>query len=499
MDGKLKIWQLAALLVVYSTLAIVLPLADDEVYYWCWSKELQWSYYDHPPMTAVLIYLSTCLFGDTALGIRFPACVATAFTIAVISRLTSSRLLVTCLLFTPLFTFGSVLMTPDSPLILFWSAYWWWLVVLHQKLTSTEEDKRQIAETGADLQSRSVVSTNDTTVSLWFWTLGGVLLGCGVLSKYTMGLAVPTCFVSFLLSRVRWQRWLPGYVFHGVISFVVALPILIYNVTQNFEPLLYQWEHAAEKAANSWMSFGDFVGVQVLLFGTMPIVLLPWVIRKVGVLKEHAVTRVSWCLYAIPLMFFLYKSTQTRLQGNWALVCFLSFWPIASQWYESVKKSKTWQNLTIASFLPPGVAVAAILVHLIWPIPAVPIGGDRLYRQIALNRASEEIAEIIRRQNSRLPTYTGSYQMTSLLRFQSLDARQIDGMTRPSHFTRPPRHLTDAPEAFVVAETRLAKEFCEGFAPPADVGEVAVQYRGKTDRVYKIWRYTKQSPQALGH
>lgn len=478
MDGKLRDSHIALLLLVYCLLAAVLPLADDEVYYWCWSKELQWSYYDHPPMSAVLIFLSTCLFGDTALGIRFPACFATAFTIWVINRLTTVRMLVIGLLVTPLFTFGSVLMTPDSPLILFWSAYWWWLVVLHQRLTGQSRGTEHSADAGK--------------VSLAFWTLGGVLLGCGVLSKYTMGLAVPTGFITFLLAKVSWRRWIWGYVYHGVISFLVSSPILIYNVTQNFEPLLYQWSHAAEKTSNSLMSFGDFVVVQILLFGTMPFVLFPWVIRNVRGLAAEPVTRVSLCLYAIPLTFFLYKSTQTRLQGNWALVCFISFWPLASQWFQSVKESRLWKTLTATSFLPPVTAVAVIAIHLVWPIPFVPIKGDRVYRQIALNDASRKIADLIHKDGRAIPVYTGSYQMTSLLRFESLNAKQIDGMTRPSHFTRPPEHLTDVTEAYVVAEIPLAQEFCEGFPPPKLVAEVPVDYRGATDRVYQIWLYSKE-------
>src|SRR5665213_568710 len=63
-EGTRRPWWILGLFAVYLILAAVLPALDDEVYYWCWAKELQWSYYDHPPMTAVLIRLSTSLFGD---------------------------------------------------------------------------------------------------------------------------------------------------------------------------------------------------------------------------------------------------------------------------------------------------------------------------------------------------------------------------------------------------------------------------------------------------
>ena len=94
---------------VYLIFAAILPAADDEVYYWCWAKDLQWSYYDHPPMTAVLIRLSTAVFGDSIFGFRVPACVASAFVLYVIDRLTQSKPLVWGVVLSPLYTFGAVL------------------------------------------------------------------------------------------------------------------------------------------------------------------------------------------------------------------------------------------------------------------------------------------------------------------------------------------------------------------------------------------------------
>ena len=44
-------------------------LADDESYYWYFSQHLDWGYYDHPPMVALLVALSSWLPGT--LGIRF--------------------------------------------------------------------------------------------------------------------------------------------------------------------------------------------------------------------------------------------------------------------------------------------------------------------------------------------------------------------------------------------------------------------------------------------
>lgn len=475
-------WWIAAWFVVYLILAAVLPAVDDEVYYWCWSKDLQWSYFDHPPMVAVLIRLSTRLFGDTTFGYRVPACIASAFCLFVIDRLTVNKLLVWGVALSPLFTFGAILMTPDSPLILFWSAYLWWLVGLHDRLAPR-----------ASLNSSDAMKSLEDPpyISVRYWVFGGILLGCGVLSKYTMGLAVPTAFISLLISRQSLRRWLPGYVLHGIISFLVALPILIYNIGQNFEPLRFQWEHVAERTPSSLRSLGDFVGVQLLLFGTLPFVLLPWVLWNVRRLTQTPRLRVCACLYALPLLFFIYKSTQTRLEGNWALVCFISFWPLASDWFDSVRQSRSWQWWTAASFIPPVLAVLLLTIHLLVPLP-IPAKVDRVHRQIALNKATSEIVHQIQEQAEQLPVYTDSYQMTSLLRFQHLKVNQIDQMSpRHSHFTRPPRHVTDVDRAYVVTERPLPEKFVAGFKAPELVAEVPVNFRGQTDRTLRVWLYWK--------
>lgn len=144
MSGRWFFVLLAALGVVYAALAGWVPLHDDELYYWCWSKELQLSYFDHPPLTAVMIRASTELFGDTPFAVRLPACIATVTVLGVVGWLTRPRGILFATVFTPVYTFGAVMITPDTPLLLFWALYLAWLVAVHQRLTPPEgtEPKR---------------------------------------------------------------------------------------------------------------------------------------------------------------------------------------------------------------------------------------------------------------------------------------------------------------------------------------------------------------------
>ena len=58
-------WLVLALIQAWGT-----ELFDDEAYYWVYSKFLDWGYFDHPPMIAVLIKIGYFIF-PSELGVRY--------------------------------------------------------------------------------------------------------------------------------------------------------------------------------------------------------------------------------------------------------------------------------------------------------------------------------------------------------------------------------------------------------------------------------------------
>jgi hypothetical protein len=477
---------LAAVFVGYAGLAGSLPPLDDEIYYWCWSKDLQLSYYDHPPMTALMIRASTELFGDTLFAVRLPACVAAAAVLGVVGWLTRPRGILFGVLFTPPFTFGAVIVTPDTPLLLFWSLYLGWLVVVHRRLTPDD-------------------GSPPAAVPGWLWAAGGVLLGCGVLGKYTTGLAVPAGLLSFLLLGAgSLRRWAAGYAGHLAVAFAVASPILMHNLRHDFTPLLYQWRHAMASDAPGVKPFAEFVGVQVLLTGTLPLVLLPWVTWRFRALTADPRLRVCVCLYGLPTAFFLVKAARGPLEGNWALASYLAFWPLAAAWFAGLARlSRPWRWPLEwggrLAFLPPALSVTALGVHLVHPLPAVTPTGDRVTRLRDRDALIAAFADHMSRQAEPLPVFTDTYQTTALLRFHGVDARQEAGVCRPSHFTQVPERMADHPAAYYFASEPLEKRtggraHAAGFDPPTLVAEFPLFVRGVRYDTYKLWLYRTPDP-----
>ena len=469
MFDRRLILALAGLFVGYLGLTQVVPVADDELYYWCWAKDLQLSYYDHPPLVGWLIALSTAVFGDTLFAVRLPACVATLTVFAVVAGLSRCRAVLPWVAVTPLFSVGAVIVTPDTPLLLFWAVYVYWLVAAHRRLDATG------------------------SVPAHLWLVGGLLLGLSALGKYTTGLAVPAGFLSFVLAGKPWRGWLPGYLGHGLVSLGVFTPVLVFNLERDFAPLRYQWGHTmANPDPGGWDTFGEFAGVQLLLCGTLPLVLLPWTLSRWKLLAGDPVLRVCGCLYAVPMMFFLYKAGRGPLEGNWALASYIGFWPVAAAWYSRRQRSVAWRWLMPASFLVPTGAVLVATAHLLHPLPVMTPERDRVSRQPARMAIAREVAATVRA--SGLPVYTPTYQWTALLRFYGADARQMDGVSRPSHFTTPPQHLTDCDRALVFNECPLPAELAPGFCLPGVMSTYPLRVRGKVVGGYFLMLYVKDDP-----
>ena len=184
---------------VYLCWFCPLNLAPDEAHYWDWSRNLAWSYYSKGPLIAWLIRLSTELFGPLSLSltgsempaVRLPAVLCGSLLllglyVLALQTTRSDRLaflLVLLCAITPVASAASILMTIDSPFVTCWA---WALVVGYR-----------------------AVFGNDR----WAWGLSGVLVGLGILAKYTM--AAPKLASFWLVSVVHpeFRRYLfqPGF------------------------------------------------------------------------------------------------------------------------------------------------------------------------------------------------------------------------------------------------------------------------------------------------
>jgi hypothetical protein len=194
-----------------------LELGNAEVYYWAYSLHLQWNYFDHPPMVAWLIRLTTAnLFFHNEVFVRLGAVICAAISTWLIFKIGKvvnnlqtgwfAALLYTCSIYGSIAAGASIL--PDSPQMVFWFSS---ILLLIKISHSTEHDTRFNS----------------------FWCLFGIISGLCIMSK-VHGIFLWFGIVLYVLFINRtWLRY-PGIYVSALITLIIISPIIIWNLQNNF-------------------------------------------------------------------------------------------------------------------------------------------------------------------------------------------------------------------------------------------------------------------------
>lgn len=121
---KQHYFLLAGWLLINILQSFFTNLHPDETYYWMYSKQLDWGYFDHPPMTAFLVFLGDSIIHN-GLGVRLFMVLLSLLTMAMImNELNEKKDLFFLVVFIASFPLvhthiGGFLALPDTPLVFF--------------------------------------------------------------------------------------------------------------------------------------------------------------------------------------------------------------------------------------------------------------------------------------------------------------------------------------------------------------------------------------------
>ena len=206
-------------LIIRTTIAIYLYPGYDEAYYYLYSKNLNWSYFDHPVFVALTTGLGVWLTGlVNQFTIRIGTLILFTGNLYLI-YLTGKKLfnhrsglftLIICSLI-PIFTIAfGVLTLPDVPLIFFWTLTLWLCVEEFFGVDSVEN-----------------YQPSYRLIFICF------TIGLACLSKYH-GFILGLGLVGFCLFNRPYRRvFISGWLFWGVVAFFVSLFPLFYWNSQN--------------------------------------------------------------------------------------------------------------------------------------------------------------------------------------------------------------------------------------------------------------------------
>lgn len=292
------LWALLALTAVRLMVAGCTSLSPDEAYYWVWSRALAPGYLDHPPMVALWIRAGTALLGDTALGVRLLGPLSAALGSVLLAR-AGDRLwpgsgvrAAVLLNATLMLGAGSVTMTPDTPLIFFWTLALYALA--------------RVAVGGG---------------GRW-WLLVGAAAGLGLDSKYTAAL-LGVGIAVWLLGPMRTALRTPWPWLGGLLALALFSPVVAWNAGHHWASFLKQGGRAADFAPARAATFlGELLAGQVGL--ATPGVFALMAAGSVAAVRQwRAVGPGLLAALIVPgAVVFVQHALGDRVQANWVAVLY---------------------------------------------------------------------------------------------------------------------------------------------------------------------------------
>ncbi|MFZ4404856.1 MAG: glycosyltransferase family 39 protein, partial [Pseudobdellovibrionaceae bacterium] len=238
----------ALTLVLRILFSVSVGLIDDEAYHWSWTRDLQWSYFDHPGMIAWLEYISTQFFGDTIIAVRLPSFICYIFSVILAWKLAeelfdrwTAHFTALMILWTPFWGFGGYVASPETPFILCW--LWASLVFW-----------------------RSVRPDNPWSLKK-SWIYLGLIMGLGLNSKFIIALLAPGFALYLLMSPEHRKSLLKPWPWVGfLLATALCSPIFFWNLWHDWPGFRYQFHDrhtGSELSLTRWL---QFIAAQVLFF-----------------------------------------------------------------------------------------------------------------------------------------------------------------------------------------------------------------------------------------
>jgi hypothetical protein len=288
-DGLVALW-LGVWWVCNLLQAGFSELANDEAYYHMFAENLAWGYFDHPPMTALLVWLGEHLFGGE-LGVRFFFTVLQPLYLYILWRIIrpadadrrDAALFVVLSAATLMLQLYGFIAVPDGPLM-FTTA----LFLLTFKWFS--ENRRRA----------------------WLWM--GIAMALMAYSKYHGALVV-----LFALAANPRQLLRPALYSSGAVALLLLVPHLVWQYEHDWASFAYHLSgrnsvfrpgYVVEFLANVLVVFNPFF---------VPLYVQAW--RKVK--PQTPVGRALKLLPVAFIVFFMLSSLRGYVQPQWVIVsCF---------------------------------------------------------------------------------------------------------------------------------------------------------------------------------
>ncbi|WP_282178560.1 ArnT family glycosyltransferase [Maribacter stanieri] len=331
---------LAAIFILNLIQSNFTQLIFDEAYYWYYSQNMAWGYFDHPPMVALLVKISSFFFNGE-LGVRFMSCVLSAVNILLLWLMIDNpkkndyvkHFFVLVFSMTLLNAYGFFTL-PDTPLLFFTSCFL--------------------------LTYKHFIKKPTAIIAI----LLGIFMAALMYSKYHAVLVIFFVLLSNLKLVTNKYAWL---------SVTVALCFYAPHFYWLYDNDLVSIKYHLYERPNGAYSFekytlGFFVNL-VAVFGlTFPFIYKALLKTKGNDLFNKALIYLTYGV----LIFFFISSFNRRVQTQWIIIICIPLVVIAFNYMLQNKQALTWIfrlgliNTVLIIYLRMGLAYQPLLFNFFY-------------------------------------------------------------------------------------------------------------------------------------
>ncbi len=316
-----------------------LELYADEAQYWLWSLQPDWGYYSKPPMIAWVIWLSTTL-GDSEFYVRLASPILYSLSAwlvyAIAHQLWPAVAFWAALAYVtmPAIHIGSMLITTDALLLLFWAAS------LYCTLRATT-----------------------STLPMAWWTIAGAMAGFGMLSKPNMLIFLPIV-VAWLWYYV--PRFYMGIACAISLATIIYLPNFYWNITHHMATVNHVKGLVLGGQGRLWGSI-EFIAAQFgmmgpVLFGLM----LYLLINSRRAILEQPQLVLLWGLGLIQITVVLGFAMISHAYANWAAPSYVTLCVVVAYHALQSQSHRVQQAFKVGV----GVNILVGIIIMLYPLLA---------------------------------------------------------------------------------------------------------------------------------
>ena len=342
---------LLLLLISFAVRALIsasIDLSNDEVNYWAYALYPSLSHFDHPPMVGYIIQLFTLnLTFQSEFFVRLASVVIGTINTFLIFRIgktikDSQAGFYAALLYTSsvyCFFISGVFILPDTPLLLFWLLS----LLVFVKILPVK---------------------NPDSYSRKFILAAGIFIGLGMLSKYTAVFIWIGALAYIVFFNRSWLKQKELY-FAVLLSALVFIPVIIWNVNNNFISFTFQGDRVA---VNNLSLRPDFLGTEIAgqIFYNNPVNFILAIITLTAFLRNKSEINKDYfrllLLVSLPvIVVFLLSSLTRRTLPHWSAPGYIGLILITSYFLSNISGSKVHYAVKSALSLLGIVLLAGML------------------------------------------------------------------------------------------------------------------------------------------